>query len=114
MMVLSFPVGAYVVFNSEIGGDITYEYPMDTLDLFLAGIGFGVPVEFELGDGFIVIWSTFLVLFTVAMFGPKKNFVNMLQSIVSEGKYQTQDNYIVVTVKWFSILVIVSGSIIAV
>ena len=113
-MVLSFPVGAYVVFNSEIGGDITYEYPMDSLDLFLAGIGFAVPVEFELGDGFIVIWSTFLVLFTVAMFGPKKNFVNMLQSIVSEGKYQIQDNYIVVTVKWFSILVIVSGSIIAV
>ena len=66
MMVLSFPVGAYVVFNSEIGGDITYEYPMDTLDLFLAGIGFGVPVEFELGDGFIVIWSTFLILFSFA------------------------------------------------
>ena len=112
MMILSFPVGVYVVFNSEIGDDITYEYPMDSLGLFLAGIGFDVPVEFELGDGFIVIWCTFLVLFTVAMFGPKKNFVNVLQSIISEGKYQTQDNYMVVTVKWFSILVIVSGSII--
>ena len=113
MMILSFPVGVYVVFNSEIGDDITYEYPMDSLGLFLAGIGFDVPVEFELGDGFIVIWCIFLVLFTVAMFGPKKNFVNVLQSIISEGKYQTQDNYMVVTVKWFSILVIVSGSIIA-
>ena len=113
MMILSFPVGVYVVFNSEIGDDITYEYPMDSLGLFLAGIGFDIPVEFELGDGFIVIWCTFLVLFTVAMFGPKKNFVNVLQSIISEGKYQTQDNYMVVTVKWFSILVIVSGSIIA-
>ena len=113
MMILSFPVGVYVVFNSEIGDDITYEYPMDSLGLFLAGIGFDVPVEFELGDGFIVIWCTFLVLFAVAMFGPKKNFVNVLQSIISEGKYQTQDNYMVVTVKWFSILVIVSGSIIA-
>jgi len=112
MMILSFPVGVYVVFNSEIGDDITYEYPMDSLGLFLAGIGFDVPVEFELGDGFIVIWCIFLVLFTVAMFGPKKNFVNVLQSIISEGKYQTQDNYMVVTVKWFSILVIVSGSII--
>ena len=114
MMILSFPLGAYVVFNSEIGGDITYEYPMDSLDLFLAGIGFDIPVEFELGDGFIIIWCTFLVLFTIAMFGPKQNFVNVIQSIISKGKYQIQDNYIVVTVKWFSILVIVSGSIIAI
>ena len=114
MMILSFPLGAYVVFNSEIGGDITYEYPMDSLDLFLAGIGFDIPVEFELGDGFIIIWCTFLVLFTIAMFGPKQNFVNAIQSIISKGKCQVQDNYIVATVKWFSILVIVSGSIIAI
>ena len=115
MMVLSFPVGAYVVFNSEIGGDITYEYPMDTLDLFLAGIGFGVPVEFELGDGFIVLWCLFLILFAVAIFGPKKNFVNVLQSIISAGKYhQLQDSYIITAIKWFSILVVVSGVIISV
>ncbi|SVC11907.1 uncharacterized protein METZ01_LOCUS264761, partial [marine metagenome] len=48
LMVLSFPVGAYLTFNSEIGGDITYEYPMDGLSLFLAGIGFEAPVKFEL------------------------------------------------------------------
>ena len=113
-MILSFPIGTYLVFNSEIGNDITYEYPMDSLSLFLAGIGFDVPVEFELGDGFIVIWCAFLILFTVAMFGPKKNFVKTLQLIISAGKYEVQDNYIVVTVKWFSILVILSGCIIAI
>jgi len=59
LMVLSFPTGAYLVFNSEIGDDITYKYPMDSLSLFLAGIGFEVPVKFELGDGFVVIWCTF-------------------------------------------------------
>ena len=114
MMILSFPIGTYLVFNSEIGNDITYEYPMDSLSLFLAGIGFDVPVEFELGDGFIVIWCAFLILFTVAMFGPKKNFVKTLQLIISAGKYEVQDNYIVATVKWFSILVIISGCIIAI
>ena len=113
-MILSFPIGAYLVFNSEIGNDITYEYPMDNLSLFLAGIGFEIPIEFELGDGFVIIWCTFLILFAVSMFGPKKNLVRTLQSIVSEGKYQIQDNYIVVTVKWFSVLIIVSASIIAV
>jgi len=114
LMVLSFPAGAYLVFNSEIGDDITYEYSMDSLSLFLAGIGFEVPVKFELGDGFVVIWCTFLILFTAAILGPKKNFVAVLQSMISEGSYKIQDNYIVAVIKWFSILVIVSAGIIAV
>ena len=114
-MVLSFPIGAYLVFNSEIGDDITYEYPMNDLNVFLAGVGFQVPVEFELGDGFIVLWCLFLILFAVAIFGPKKNFVNVLQSIISAGKYhQLQDSYIITAIKWFSILVVVSGVIISV
>jgi len=115
LMVLSFPIGAYLVFNSEIGDDITYEYPMNDLNVFLAGVGFQVPVEFELGDGFIVLWCLFLILFAVAIFGPKKNFVNVLQSIISTGKYhQLQDSYIITAIKWFSILVVVSGVIISV
>ena len=114
LMILSFPIGAYLTFNSEIGDDITYEYPMDNLSLFLAGIGFEIPIEFELGDGFVVIWCTFLVLFTAAMLGPKKNFVGVFQSMISEGRYKIQDSYIVAAIKWFSILVIVSGGIISV
>jgi len=114
LMILSFPAGAYLVFNSEIGDDITYEYPMDGLSLFLAGMGFEVPIKFELGDGFAVIWCTFLILFTAAIFGPKKNFVTVLQSMISGGKYKIQDSYIVTVIKWFSVLIIISGSIIAI
>ena len=114
LMVLSFPTGAYLVFNSEIGDDITHEYPMDSLSLFLAGIGFEVPITFELGDGFVVIWCTFLILFTVAILGPQKKFFTVLQSMMSEGRYKIQDSYIVAVIKWFSILVVISGSIIGV
>ena len=114
LMILSFPTGMYLVFNSEIGDDITYEYPMESLSLFLAGIGFEAPVEFELGDGFVVIWCTFLILFAIGIFGPKTNFVTVLQAMITEGKYKIQDNYIVATIKWFSILVIVSAGIIGV
>ena len=114
LMILSFPTGAYLVFNSEIGDDITYEYPMDSLSLFLAGIGFEMPIEFELGDGFVVIWCIFLILFTIAIFGPKTNFVTVLQAMMTEGKYKIQDSYIDSTIKWFSILVIVSAGIIGV
>ena len=114
LMILSFPTGMYLVFNSGIGDDITYEYPMESLSLFLAGIGFEAPVEFELGDGFVVIWCTFLILFAIGIFGPKTNFVTVLQAMITEGKYKIQDNYIVATIKWFSILVIVSAGIIGV
>ena len=114
LMVLSFPTGVYLVFNSEIGDDITYEYPMDGLSLFLAGIGFEAPIEFELGDGFVVIWCIFLILFTIAIFGPKTNFVTVLQAMITQGKYKIQDSYIVSTIKWFSILLIVSAGIIGV
>ena len=114
LMVLSFPTGAYLIFNSEIGDDITHEYPMDSLSLFLAGIGFEVPIKFELGDGFVVIWCTFLILFTVAILGPQKKFFTVLQSMMSEGRYKIQDSYIVAVIKWFSILVVISGSIIGV
>ena len=115
LMILSFPIGAYLVFNSEIGDDITYEYPMNDLSIFLAGVGLQVPVEFELGDGFVVLWCLFLILFAVAIFGPKKSFVSVLQSIISFGKYHgTQDSYIITVIKWFSILVVVSSVIISV
>jgi len=114
LMVLSFPTGAYLVFNSEIGDNITHEYPMDSLSLFLAGIGFEGSGQFEVGDGFILIWCIFLILFTAAILGPKKNFAAVLQSMISEGNYKIQDNYIVAVIKWFSILVIVSGGIITV
>ena len=115
LMILSFPIGAYLVFNSEIGDDITYEYPMSDLSIFLAGIGFQVPVEFELGDGFIVLWCLFLILFAVAIFGPKKSYASVLQSIISVGKYnQLQDNYIITAIKWFSILIVVSSVIISI
>ena len=75
LMILSFPIGAYLVFNSEIGDDITYEYPMDSFSLFLAGIGFEVPITFELGDGFIVIWCIFFdSLYNCNIGSKKKNY----------------------------------------
>ena len=114
LMVLSFPIGAYLVFNSEIGDNLTYEYPMDGFSLFLAGIGFDVPITFELGDGFIVIWCIFLILFATAILGPKIKIVTILQSMISGVNYKIQDNYIVATIKWFSILVIISGAIIGI
>ena len=65
-MIISFPLGAYIVFNSDIGDDINADYPIENIDLFLAGIGLQFPVQLELGDIFIVTWCMFLILFVIS------------------------------------------------
>ncbi len=111
MMVISFPVGAYLVFNSDIGDNINFEYPISGFDFFLAGIGYEIPIEFELGDAFIVIWSIFVILFAISMFGPKKDFLKSLVPIMSEGKKFTSSNYLLAMITWFSVLILASGII---
>lgn len=101
MMVLSFPLGAYVMFQSELGDDINFEYPINLFDIF----------AIEIGDAFIVLWSTYIIFFTIAMLGPKQEFIKTLSSFLSYGKLKTQKNYMVAVTKWFSILILVSAII---
>ena len=101
MMVLSFPLGAYVMFQSELGDDINFEYPIKPFELF----------TIEIGDAFIVLWSTYIIFFTIAMLGPKQEFIKTLSSFLSYGKLKTQKNYMVAVTKWFSILILVSAII---
>ena len=44
---------------------------MDNLESILSEIGIGSSMKFELGDGFILLWSIYLILFTIAILGPK-------------------------------------------
>ena len=111
LMILSFPIGAYVVFNSNIGDGIGFDFPIDGFDFFPAGIGFEIPIQFELGDAFIVLWCVFIIIFSIAFFGPKTNFLKSLSPIMSEGKYDSSTNYLVSVIKWFAILIVISGVI---
>jgi len=111
MMLLSFPVGVYVVFHTNIGNEITFEYPMEGLDLFAGGINFQVPGTFEIGDAFVVLWSIYAVLFAVATVGPCNGFLKTLTHTLSTGKVDTTPNYMFSFIKWFSILILVSGLI---
>ena len=61
LMLISFPMGAYLVFNSDIGDDINAEYPVENIGIFLAGIGIELPTQLELGDIFIITWSIFVL-----------------------------------------------------
>ena len=104
-MVFSFPIGAYLFFNSQIGNDINYGYPWSGFE-FIKHLG--VVGGFEIADGFIVAWVFFLIIFTISVLGPKKNFLKVLSKIMA-GSYGAQSgNYLVQTVKWFSILIVLS------
>ena len=110
-MILSFPIGAYIVFNSNIESSINFDFPIKGLDIFAAGMWFGIPIEFELGDVFIGVWCIFVILFAIAMFGPKSNFLTALSPIMTEGKHDDGSNYLVSIIKWFTILIVVSAVI---
>jgi len=114
LMIVSFPLGAYAIFNSDIGDDIDYTYPLEKFDVFIAGVNLQIPLEYQIGDLFIVFWSIFVILFVISFLGPKKNFMKIIGNILSNEKTSFSDNYMLNIIKWFSILVIVSAGIIGV
>lgn len=111
LLLVSFPIGIYIVFESEIGGDINYEYPLTHLALFKNTELYQVPFDVNIGDAFVVLWIFYSVLFTIAIFGPKHGFLKSLSPIISFGKFNTTSNYMIGTTKWFSILILISALI---
>ena len=110
MMVLSFPLGAYVMFQSGLGGDINFEYPLSELELF-SNFSDVVPFEISIGDAFIVLWVIYSVFFAIAILGPKDEFLKTLSAVLSQGNLNTKSNYLVSITKWFSILILISALI---
>jgi len=107
-MVISFPIGAYVVFNSNIGKEINFQYPLDGLDVFLAGVGFKLPIHFEIGDGFIVLWCLYVVLFGISLIDPQRNLMKALSLLMIEGWHNVKNNALLSMITWFSILIFFS------
>lgn len=108
MMVVSFPIGAYVVFNTDVGKEINFEFPLDGINIFVGGIGFKIPFQFELGDGFVFIWCIYLILFAVSLSGPKDSFIKTLSSLMTQGWKNAKNNYLLCMLTWFSILIVAS------
>ena len=111
LMIISFPLGAYAIFNSDIGTDIDYSFPLDKFDIFIAGINIEIPMEYEIGDIFVISWAIFIILFIITFLGPKKNFVNAIVDMLSINQTSFANNYLLNILKWFSILVLISAII---
>ena len=111
LLLVSFPIGVFVVFESDIGGEINYEYPFTHLELFDGTEMYQAPIDVSIGDVFVVLWTFYAVIFVIALLGPKHGFLKSLSSIISFGKYETQSNYLIGVTQWFSILILVSALI---
>lgn len=108
MMLLSFPIGAYVVFNSDVGKEINFEYPLDGLDIFLGGLSFKLLLKFEIGEAFAVLWCIYILLFSITILGPNRNFMKVLTSLMTERWKNIKDSSFLSMVTWFSILIVFS------
>lgn len=102
MMILSFPVGAYVFFDSK--GDITHGYPLAEVNAFYDAIFGWLPFEADIGDGFVVIWAAFAILFMIATMGPGQNFIRTLTGILNSGR-DPGSNRMATVLKWFGVIV---------
>jgi len=108
LLLVSFPIGIFVVFESDIGDDINYEFPLTHLELFHGTEMYQAPIDISIGDVFVILWTFYLILFVIAILGPKLGFLKSLSSIISFGKYEINSNYLINVIKWFSILVLIS------
>ncbi len=107
-MILSFPMGAYLVFNSDIGNSINFQYPLDGLNFFIGGISYNLPISFQLGDVFIIAWSIYMILFSISFAGPLGSLTSTLANVMSEGWRGLKENGLVNVITWFSILILFS------
>ncbi len=107
LMVLSYPFGAYVVFNTNLGSTITHEFPLDNFFLFFAGLPVNIPVTPQLGELFIAFWCLYLLFFAILMFGPKKNILQALVGMVSSEE-EAKGNSLLVVIVWLAVLLVIS------
>ena len=55
-----------------------------------------------------ILWTFYVVIFVIALLGPKHGFLKSLSSIISFGKYDDKSNYLIGITTWFSILILIS------
>ena len=111
LLLISFPIGIYVVFETDIGDDINYDYPITHLDIFHNTDFYQSSFDVSIGDVFVMLWVFYLGIFVISLLGPKQHFLKSISSLISLGKYDIKLNYMFAITKWLSILVLISALI---
>ena len=111
LLLISFPIGIYIVFETNIGNDINYDYPITHLDLFHQTSFYQSSFDLSIGDAFVLLWIFYLGIFVISILGPNQNFLKSISSLISVGHYDVKSNYMFAMVKWLSILILISALI---
>ena len=111
LLLISFPIGIYIVFETNIGNDINYDYPITHLDLFHQTSFYQSSFDLSIGDAFVLLWIFYLGIFVISILGPKQNFLKSISSLISAGHYDVKSNYMFAMTKWLSILILISALI---
>ena len=111
LLLISFPIGIYLVFETDIGDDINYDYPITHLDIFHNTDFYQSSFDVSIGDVFVILWVFYLGIFVISLLGPKQHFLKSISSLISLGKYDIKLNYMFAITKWLSVLVLISALI---
>lgn len=111
LFLVSFPIGIYVVFESDIGQEINYEFPISKLDVLRETVLADIPAWISIGDAFVVMWALYAVVFVIATMGPRQGFLKSFSPIIQLGRLDSGKNYMLGATKWFSVLVLISALI---
>ena len=63
LLLISFPIGIYVIFETNIGDEINYDYPLTHLDIFHDTSFYQSPFDLSIGDVFVFLWIFYANLF---------------------------------------------------
>ena len=112
LFLISLPIGMFVVFESDIGGSINYDFPVTHLEVLRGTDIFRAPIDISIGDVFTAAWIIYVVMFVIAMLGPKNGFIHCISPMISSGHLRPTSNYMLEITKWFSALVLISALIV--
>lgn len=72
LMLLSFPLGGYIVFSSEASKDVIVPQEM-VLNFFVLGRPLSISITTSLATLFAIFWPLYLTLFYITMKGPYRS-----------------------------------------
>ncbi|MFQ6135229.1 MAG: type II CAAX prenyl endopeptidase Rce1 family protein, partial [Nitrososphaerales archaeon] len=105
-MFFSFVLGGYTVFNTELGNREVAN-PITLVPIFIFGVPLPVFSTATLGDIFSGVWSIYILIFTIAINGPKRSVLGVLRRVRERGRFPFYDNTAFTVVTYFSIMLLV-------
>lgn len=105
-MFLSFPVGAYTFFNTEMGLEIEPTEDGVVIPIFVAGLLISViPSNLGMGDVFMILWMIYLTLIVLSLLTPK-SISRVISEIPKGGVSAILQNTLIATILTFSVLLL--------